>query len=133
MTSKILYLGGLRTLSTHMASSAEMITDAPLDNHGKGEAFSPTDTVANALATCMLTVMGIKAEQHQWEMKGTEAVVTKIMQAEPRRIGEIIVDMHIKGNFNQKQQTILEKIALHCPVMLSLHPEIKKTVHFHWD
>lgn len=133
MTSKILYLGGLRTLSTHMASSAEMLTDAPLDNHGKGEAFSPTDTVANALATCMLTVMGIKAEQHQWEMKGTEAVVTKIMQAEPRRIGEIIVEMHIKGNFNQKQQTILEKIALHCPVMLSLHPVIKKTVHFHWD
>jgi len=133
MTSKILYLGGLRTHSTHMASSAEMITDAPLDNHGKGQAFSPTDTVVNALATCMLTVMAIKAEQHQWEMKGTEAFVTKIMQAEPRRIGEIIVDMHIKGNFDQKQQTILEKIALHCPVMLSLHPEIKKTVHFHWD
>lgn len=133
MTSKIVYLGGLRTLSTHIASSAEMINDAPLDNHGKGETFSPTDTVANAMATCMLTVMGIKAEQHHWEMNGTEAFVTKIMQSEPRRISEIIVEVHMKGNFDEKQQSVLEKTALHCPVLFSLHPEIKKTVHFHWN
>jgi len=133
MTSRVIYLGNLRTKSVHLASKAEIISDAPVDNHGKGEAFSPTDTVANALATCMLTVMGIKADQNNWNMINTSATVTKIMQAEPRRIGEIIVEFHMKGYFDDKQKAILERTALNCPVLLSLHPDLKKTVHFHWE
>lgn len=132
MTSKVTYIGDLRTQSVHLASGAEMITDAPVDNHGKGEAFSPTDTVANALATCMLTVMGIKAEQNGWNMNGTVASVTKIMQSEPRRIAEIIVEVEMNGSFDEKQRVILERTGLNCPVLLSLHPEIKKTINFHW-
>lgn len=133
MTSNVIYLGNLRTKSIHLPSKAEMITDAPIDNHGKGEAFSPTDTVANALATCMLTVMGIKAEQNNWNMNNSTATVTKIMQAEPRRIGEIVVEVCMKGNFDEKQKAILERIALNCPVLLSLHPDLKKSVNFHWE
>lgn len=132
MTSKVTYIGDLRTQSVHLASGAEMITDAPVDNHGKGEAFSPTDTVANALATCMLTVMGIKAEQNGWNMNGTVASVTKIMQSEPRRIAEIIVEIEMNGSFDEKQRLILERTGLNCPVLLSLHPEVKKTINFYW-
>jgi putative redox protein len=132
MTSNVTYIGDLRTQSVHLASGAEMITDAPVDNHGKGEAFSPTDTVANALGTCMLTVMGIKAEQNGWNMNGTVASVTKIMQSEPRRIAEIIVEVQMNGSFDEKQRLILERTGLNCPVLLSLHPEVKKTIHFYW-
>ena len=132
MTSKVTYLGDLRTSSTHIQSGTEIISDAPVDNRGKGEAFSPTDLVANALASCMITIMGIKAAELGVDMKGTVAEVTKIMNAEPRRIGCVKVDFKLVGTNDAKQQTILERSAMTCPVFLSLHPEIEKVIVFNW-
>ena len=132
MTSKVTYLGDLRTSSIHLQSGSEIISDAPIDNNGKGEAFSPTDTVANALASCMMTVMGIKARDINVDFTGATASVTKIMNADPRRIGtiDIVFDMNIATD--QKNKTILEKTAMTCPVFLSLHPEIEKRIAFNW-
>ena len=131
-TSKVTYLGDLRTSSIHINSGSEIISDAPLDNNGKGEAFSPTDTVANGLATCMFTVMGIKARDMEVDLSNSTAEVTKIMAADPRRISEI----HIVFNFNiavdEKTKTILERTANTCPVHYSLHPDIKKEITFNW-
>ena len=131
-TSKVTYLGDLRTSSIHINSSSEIISDAPLDNNGKGEAFSPTDTIANGLATCMFTVMGIKAQDMKVDLSNSTAEVTKIMDSEPRRISEI----HIVFNFNisvdEKTKTILERTANTCPVHYSLHPDIKKEITFNW-
>ncbi len=133
MTSKVTYLGELRTSSIHLQSGTEILSDAPLDNNGKGEAFSPTDTVANALATCMMTVMGIKAREWNLPLDGSEAQVTKIMTIEPRRIGGIDIHLKMKANADSKQQQILEKTALTCPVFHSLHPEIIKNITFTWE
>ena len=132
MTSKVTYLGDLRTSSIHLQSGSEIISDAPIDNNGKGEAFSPTDTVANALASCMMTVMGIKARDLNVELNGATAAVTKIMQAEPRRINaiEIVFDMNV--DTDEKTKTILERIAMTCPVFLSLNTEIEKRISFIW-
>lgn len=132
MTSKVTYLGNLRTLSIHLQSGSEIVSDAPLDNNGKGEAFSPTDTVANALATCMMTVMGIKARVMNVDFTGATALVTKIMNAEPRRIGAIEIVFDMKIDADQKSKTILEKTAMTCPVFLSLNPEIEKRITFNW-
>lgn len=133
MTSKVTYLGELRTSSIHLQSGSEIISDAPLDNNGKGEAFSPTDTVANALASCMMTVMGIKARELSIDFIGSTASVTKIMQAEPRRIStiEIVFDMNVTTD--KKNQTILERTAMTCPVFLSLNTEIVKRINFNWQ
>jgi uncharacterized OsmC-like protein len=132
MTSKVTYLGDLRTSSIHLQSGSEIISDAPLDNNGKGEAFSPTDTVANALASCMMTVMGIKARDLNVDFTGSTAAVTKIMQAEPRRINaiEIVFDMNVSTD--EKNKTILERTAMTCPVFLSLNTEIEKRICFNW-
>ncbi|MDX9789802.1 MAG: OsmC family protein [Candidatus Kapabacteria bacterium] len=132
MTSKVTYLGDLRTSSVHLQSGSKIISDAPLDNNGKGEAFSPTDTVANALASCMFTIMGIKARDMEIDLAGSTASVTKIMGIEPRRIIEIriVFDMNILPD--DKTKTILERAALTCPVFYSLHPDIKKDVIFNW-
>jgi uncharacterized OsmC-like protein len=132
MTSKVTYLGDLRTSSIHIQSGSEIISDAPVDNNGKGEAFSPTDTVANALASCMLTVMGIKARSMNVALEGTTAEVTKIMQAEPRKISRIEVIFHMKSDADEKARIILERTALTCPVYLSLHPDIDKDIVFNW-
>ncbi len=132
MTSKVTYLGDLRTSSVHLQSGSEIISDAPLDNNGKGEAFSPTDTVANALASCMLTVMGIKARDMEVNMDGSIAEVTKYMQADPRRISKIEVVLTMKSDADQKAKTILERTALTCPVHQSLHPDIEKNITFNW-
>ena len=105
MTSTVTYLGALRTTSTHTASEKTMITDAPLDNHGKGAAFSPTDTVATALASCMITIMGIKARNLEIDLTETTAAVTKIMGVNPRRIVEIQVNLHFPKSFDPKTQT----------------------------
>lgn len=131
-TSKVTYLGDLRTSSIHLSSGSEIISDAPLDNNGKGEAFSPTDTVANGLASCMFTVMGIKARDMQIDLSNSTAEVTKIMAAEPRRISEIhiVFDMHI--SVDEKSKIILERTAMTCPVYYSLHPDIKKEIVFNW-
>jgi len=132
MTSKVTYLGDLRTSSIHIQSGSEIVSDAPVDNNGKGEAFSPTDTVANALASCMLTVMGIKARDMGVSLTGSEAEVTKSMQAEPRRISGIKVTFHMESDDDEKAKTILERTALTCPVHQSLHPDIIKDVTFNW-
>jgi uncharacterized OsmC-like protein len=132
MTSKVTYLGDLRTLSIHLQSGSEIISDAPVDNNGKGEAFSPTDTIANALASCMMTVMGIKARDMNVDLKGSTAAVTKIMNAEPRRIGAIEIVFEMAGVSDQKDKTILERAAMTCPVFLSLNADIEKRITFNW-
>lgn len=132
MTSKVTYLGDLRTSSIHIQSGNEIISDAPLDNNGKGEAFSPTDTVANALASCMMTVMGIKARDMDVDLKGSTAEVTKVMNGEPRRIGAIEITFDMEGTADQKNRTILERTAMTCPVFLSLSTEIEKRITFNW-
>ena len=134
MTSKIVYKGDLRTEMTHLQSGTIVETDAPVDNNGKGERFSPTDLVATALGSCMLTIMGIAGNTHNINVTGTEVEITKIMTAAPRKIGEIIVHLHIKGqdSYSQKEKAILENAALTCPVFLSLSEDTKKTVEFSW-
>lgn len=131
-TSKVTYLGDLRTSSVHLQSGTEIITDAPTDNNGKGEAFSPTDTVANALASCMFTVMGIKARDLEVDFSNSTAEVTKIMGTEPRRITEIHVTFNMNLNADDKTKSILERTAMTCPVFYSLHSDIKKEIVFNW-
>lgn len=132
MTSEVTYLGQLRTSSIHLQSGSEIISDAPTDNNGKGEAFSPTDTVANALASCMFTLMGIKATALNLELTGSKASVTKIMGTEPRRISEIHINFSMNAQVDEKNKTIIEKTAMTCPVFYSLHPDIKKEISFNW-
>jgi uncharacterized OsmC-like protein len=131
-TSKVTYLGDLRTSSVHIQSGSEIISDAPIDNNGKGEAFSPTDTVANGLASCMFTMMGIKARDMEIDLSGSTAEVTKVMAAEPRRISEIHVTFNLDVLVDEKSKTILERTANTCPVHYSLHPDIKKEIIFNW-
>lgn len=132
MTSKVTYLGDLRTSSIHILSGNEIVSDAPLDNNGKGEAFSPTDTVANALASCMFTVMGIKARDLEVDFSGSTAEVNKIMGTDPRRITGIKINFQFSINPDDKTKTVLERTAKTCPVWYSLHPEIEKDIEFHW-
>jgi uncharacterized OsmC-like protein len=132
MTSKITYLGELRTSSIHIQSGSEIISDAPIDNNGKGAAFSPTDTVANALGSCMFTVMGIKAAEMNIDLSNATAEITKVMAAEPRRISEIHIVFTITAEADDKTKTILERTAMTCPVYYSLHPDIKKVITFNW-
>lgn len=131
-TSKVTYLGDLRTSSVHLQSGSEIISDAPIDNNGKGEAFSPTDTVANGLASCMFTMMGIKARDMEIDLSGSTAEVTKVMAADPRRISEIHVTFNLDVLVDEKSKTILERTANTCPVHYSLHPDIKKVIVFNW-
>lgn len=132
MTSEVIYLGDLRTQSTHLASQASIVSDAPIDNNGKGEAFSPTDYVANALASCMLTIMGIKAKELNIDISQSRVEVTKIMQKEPRKIGEVQVRIFMSISADKKTQTILENVARACPVAKSLHPDIQQKITFIW-
>lgn len=132
MTSKITYLGELRTSSIHLNSGAELLSDAPIDNNGKGAAFSPTDTVANALGSCMFTVMGIKAAEMKVDLSNSTAEITKFMEAEPRRISEIHIVFNFSVAIDDKTKTILERTAMTCPVYYSLHPENEKRITFNW-
>lgn len=133
MTSKVIYEGDLRTVATHLQSGSVIETDAPIDNHGKGERFSPTDLVATALASCMCTLMGIAANTHSIKLGKIECTVEKIMAANPRRIGEIKMELTLQNaNYTDKEKKILEAAAMTCPVFQSLHPDLKKTVSFHW-
>ncbi|MGN7203002.1 OsmC family protein [Pedobacter sp. SAFR-022] len=133
-TSKITYNGGLRTTSVHLQSGTEIITDAPVDNKGKGEAFSPTDLLATSLGNCMLTIIGIAAGEHGFNIDGTTCEITKIMAKEgPRRVAEIVVDFHFPANdYSDKVKAIIERSAHTCPVAYSIHPDIKKTVTFNY-
>jgi uncharacterized OsmC-like protein len=135
MTAQIIYKGDLRTEAVHIQSQTRIETDAPKDNQGKGERFSPTDLVATALGTCMLSIMGIAARTHDIELVNTKVDIEKIMIADPhRRIGEIKVAFHFPEGkiYTDKEKTILEKAALTCPVYLSLGENVIKTVVFNW-
>ena len=132
VTSTVKYLGELRTEATHIQSNTKIFTDAPKDNHGKGEMFSPTDLTATSLACCMISVMGIVSmKEGITKTDGATAEVTKVMFAEPRRIGEIHITITFpKNNFSEKEKKMYEHSAHTCPVAKSLHPEIKQVIKF---
>lgn len=132
-TSKITYRGGLRTTSIHERSGNEIITDAPVDNKGKGEAFSPTDLLATSLGNCMLTIIGIAAAEHGFNIDGTTCEITKVMAENPRRVSEIVVNFQFPANeYSDKDKKIIERSANTCPVAYSIHPDITKTVTFNY-
>jgi len=132
MTSKVTYLGNLRTSCEHLRSGDTFITDAPIDNNGLGEAFSPTDTVATGLASCMITMMGIKAKGLEVDLTNTVAEVTKHMGTSPRRISKIEVKLSLPASVTAKNRKILEHTANTCPVNYSLHPEIVREISYQW-
>lgn len=135
MTSKVNYDGNLRTTITHLRSGNSTITDAPVDNNGKGEAFSPTDLVATALASCMITVMGIKARDKGLDIDGTSADINKIMASGPRRIEKVEVTLTFPAatkDFSDDDKKFLEKTALTCPVAKSLSENLEQAVEFVW-
>ncbi len=134
MTSQIIYKGELRTEALHLHSGTIIETDAPLDNKGKAERFSPTDLMATSLGNCMMTIMGIKARDMQIDLTGTTIDITKIMKPEPRRVSGIGVVFHFPGHLilDEKQRTILERAAITCPVAKSIHPDIEQDVQFNW-
>jgi uncharacterized OsmC-like protein len=134
MTSEIIYKGSLRTEAKHLQSNTIIETDAPTDNQGKGERFSPTDLMATSLGSCMLTIMGIKARDMNVSLDGTEVRIFKKMKAEPRRVGGIDVKFNFPAglNLDEKTKTILERAAITCPVAKSIHPEIEVNIDFGW-
>src|SRR5687768_2886086 len=127
MTSQVIYEGNLRCEAKHLQSGTIIETDAPVDNNGKGERFSPTDLVATALGNCMMTIMGMRSKDMNLNLEGTRIDITKVMAADPRRIIEIKAAVNFPAGVSadEKQRTILEKAALTCPVFFSLHPDIK--------
>jgi uncharacterized OsmC-like protein len=127
------YLGEKRVEMIHGPSRAKIITDAPVDNHGRGESFSPTDLVASALGTCMLTVMGIYAEQRSIDLKGSHFHVKKEMQPSPRKIARLPISIHLPKNIIEIEREKLKEIALHCPVKKSLNPDIEIPLEFFFD
>jgi len=131
-TSVVYYSGELRTQSTHRQSGETYITDAPTDNEGKGEAFSPTDLIATGLANCMLTIMGIVARRKSLTIEGTKAEVTKIMGKDPRRISEIRIDFFFPRSYDQDSKKLLQHAALNCPVAKSLADNLTQTINFHY-
>ena len=128
------YLGDLRCRTTHGPSQNSFLTDAPVDNQGKGESFSPTDLVATALGACMATTMGIYAQRHGIELRGMTVSVTKEMTSVPiRRIARLTVEIHAPHAPEHPQRAALERAALTCPVHQSLHPDVEKPVTFVWE
>lgn len=134
MTSRVCYNGGLRTTATHLLSGTVIETDAPLDNNGQGQRFSPTDLLATALGSCMLTIMGILADRNNWNLEGTDCEVEKIMLADPRRVGTVNMSVSFPPTSptNQKDRKMLEQAALNCPVFKSIHPDLITNVSFNW-
>tara|TARA_B100000941_G_C28427000_1_gene512044 strand:+ start:514 stop:915 length:402 start_codon:yes stop_codon:yes gene_type:complete len=130
MISRVEYKGELRTEAVHLKSGKTIITDAPIDNQGKGEAFSPTDLVATALGSCMITIMGIVAEREGITLDGTTAEVEKVMATSPRRIGEVKIKIKFIQKLNRDQRDKLERVAKNCPVSGSLSEDLKETVEF---
>ena len=134
MTSTVIYNGGLRTTCTHLRSRNSFETDAPVDNNGKGARFSPTDLMATSLATCMITVMGIKARTMGFDLDNVKIEVLKIMKADPRRVGGIELTFHIPDNLknvDEKTKAILKNTGINCPVFKSIHPDIE--VKLDWE
>ncbi len=135
MTSTVVYDGDLRTVATHLHSGTVIETDAPLDNQGRAERFSPSDLVATTLGSCMMTIMGIKARDMQVDLKGTKIEIEKIMKAEPRRVGGINLTFHFPKQLvlDEKQRSIFERAAHTCPVIFSIHPDIVVNTVFNWN
>ncbi|TAH43282.1 MAG: OsmC family peroxiredoxin [Bacteroidetes bacterium] len=132
-TMYTIYKGELRTESKHLKSGSTIISDAPPDNQGKGEAFSPTDLLCVALATCMSTLMGIAANTHSIRIEGMKLRIVKKMLSNPRKVGEVQIDFDMpEYSFSEKEKDILERAARTCPVALSLHPELVQNIHFHY-
>ena len=131
-TLKTKHLGGLRTEITHLQSGNKLTTDAPIDNNGKGEFISPTDMVAGALGSCMLTLMDMAAQRMGLDITGTTLGIEKVMGTDPRRIVEIDIDVHFPFAADSKTRTILERAADTCPVSKSLHPDLRQVVKFHY-
>ncbi len=127
-TSKVTYQGDLRTIAIHLQSNNKIITDAPIDNQGKGEAFSPTDLLATSLASCMLTIIGIKARDMEIDVSGTTATVTKVMTVDPRRVSEVHVAITFNQKLDDRTQKIFYNTALTCPVAKSIHPDIIQNI-----
>lgn len=131
-TATLVYNGNLRNTLTHTQSGTQIETDAPTDNNGKGERFSPTDLLSASLAACMVTIMGISANGHNIEFTSINADIVKHMDSNPRKVGKIEVHLTIEGTFSDKEKAILEKAGLTCPVYLSLHPDLEKHIVFNW-
>ena len=132
MTSKITYLGDLRCESEHLQSGTRVFTDAPTDNHGKGEVFSPTDLCATSLAQCMLTTIAILGKDKGIIIEGSYAELQKIMNPKPRKIAEIVCDLYFHGSFSDEEKAFIENTAMNCPVALTLSAEVKKSVTFNY-
>lgn len=133
-TIETIYLGELRTEAKHVLSGNTLITDAPLDNQGKGEAFSPSDLLSASLGSCMFTIMGIAAQEHGIDIDGSTCSITKIMASEPRRVSEIQIQFNFPAiNYSDKQKIILERAAKNCPVAKSLHPDLVQNVKFNFQ
>lgn len=133
MTSNVIYKGGLRTVSEHMRSGVKIMSDAPIDNQGRGEAFSPTDLLATSLASCMITIMGIRARESDWDLTGLKADVNKVMGSNPRRVVTIEIAMKMPLGLEPGQRIVLEKAALGCPVAQSLSSELEQKVQFIYE
>ncbi len=134
-TSKVTYLGALTTMATHLKSGKSMLTDAPVDNNGKGDAFSPTDLCATSLGSCAMTIIGIAAQKEKHEFKGSDIDITKIMtDSAPRKIAKIVVEFNLKCKpaLDKQQKERYERAAHTCPVSLSLHPDIEQEMIFNW-
>ncbi len=132
-TTETIYSGRLRTESTHLASGSILITDAPLDNYGKGEAFSPTDLLATSLGCCMLTLMGITANKNNFNIDGTRITITKIMESNPRRVSEVHLNFDMPEiEYTDEEKRKIYSAAVNCPVAKSLHPDINQVVHFNY-
>jgi len=129
-TSEVIYIDELRTECTHLQSGEKIVTDAPIDNQGRGEYFSPTDLLATSLASCMMTIIGIFAQRGGFSINGTKASVTKVMGNDPRRVSEIHINLDFpKNNYSAKEKKIIQVCVETCPVAKSLHPEIKQIVN----
>ncbi|MDX1684902.1 MAG: OsmC family protein [Saprospiraceae bacterium] len=131
-TATVSYHGDLRSEATHIRSGSKIQNDAPTDNHGKGMKFSPTDMMATSLATCMLTVMGIRANKMEGDLKGSTAEVFKYMASNPRWMEKVEVRLTLKGQFSEDERALLERIAIKCPVARSFHPDVEQVSHFTW-
>jgi putative redox protein len=132
MTAKLIYKGDLECELIHERSGTQIMTDAPPDNNGKGSAFSPTDLVTAATASCIMTVLGIAAQKRDWKFEGTTMEIVKEMASNPRRISAIRIDIYFTNNFSEEDKQSIKRLGMNCPVMLSLGSEIEKDVRFNF-
>lgn len=133
-TSSFEYLGDLKIIATHERSGIQLITDAPIDNNGKGSSFSPTDLLATSLGLCMTTIMGMAAQTHGFSMQGVRGDITKIMSDNPRKVSEVVVDLYFPdGEYTDKEKLIIQRCAKTCPVAFSLHTDLAQTVNIHFE